>query len=144
MKKIDEKSFIKTCEESLSMYEACSKLGMHFNTFKRWAMILGCYKTNQSGRGVKKTTPVKVSLEDILTNKKPFQSFKLKNRLLKEGILKNKCDLCSIENWNGKPISIELDHVNGNRNGNRLENLRMLCPNCHSQTDTYRSKNIKN
>jgi hypothetical protein len=52
-----------------------------------------------------------------------------------------KCHVCSISEWNGKPITLHCDHIDGNRNNNILENLRWLCPNCHSQTDTWCIKN---
>lgn len=52
-----------------------------------------------------------------------------------------KCSKCGIEKWNNKEIILELDHINGINNDNRLENLRLLCPNCHSQTDTFRGRN---
>jgi 5-methylcytosine-specific restriction endonuclease McrA len=81
-------------------------------------------------------------LDTILVENSNYQSYKLKNRLLKEGLIVNKCSECSLEDiWNGKKINLHLDHVNGNNTDNRLENLRMLCPNCHSQTDTYAGKN---
>ena len=50
--------------------------------------------------------------------------------------------MCGITEWNGQPTPTELDHINGVRTDNRLENLRILCPNCHAQTKTYRGKNI--
>ena len=52
------------------------------------------------------------------------------------------CEECGLAVWNGRPIPLELDHVNGRYTDNRLENLRILCPNCHAQTPTYRAKNI--
>lgn len=70
-------------------------------------------------------------------------SSKLKLRLIKEGILDNICSICGINNWNNKPITLQLDHINGDNTDNRIENLRILCPNCHTQTETWGSKNKK-
>ena len=83
-------------------------------------------------------------LQDYLDNKYPIQSYKLKNKLLKEELLKYTCAWCGlIDSWNDKPIVLELDHVDGNNKNNNLNNLRLLCPNCHSQTDTFRGKNCE-
>lgn len=54
------------------------------------------------------------------------------------------CSCCSISEWNGKPIVLEIDHIDGNPENNRPENIRFICPNCHSQTDTYKAKNTGN
>jgi 5-methylcytosine-specific restriction endonuclease McrA len=59
-----------------------------------------------------------------------------------EGRMEYKCQCCGISEWLDKPISLQLDHINGINNDHRIENLRFLCPNCHSQTDTYAGKNI--
>lgn len=64
----------------------------------------------------------------------------LKRRLLKEGIIINKCEICNIDKWNGKELTCQLDHIDGDGKNNKLENLRMLCPNCHSQTETFSGK----
>jgi Zn finger protein HypA/HybF involved in hydrogenase expression len=82
-------------------------------------------------------------IEEYLIENSVVQSFKLKGRLITEGLKQHKCECCGITEWNGKPTPIELDHINGNHHDNRLENLRILCPNCHAQTDTYRGKNKK-
>lgn len=66
----------------------------------------------------------------------------LKRRLLEEGVKTARCEGCGGDEWRGAPIPLELDHINGDRRDHRLENLRLLCPNCHAQTPTYRGRNI--
>ena len=88
-----------------------------------------------------KTIGPKRHIEEYLKENSVVQSFKLKCRLIAEGLKEHKCECCGITEWNGNPAPIELDHINGNHNDNRLENLCILCPNCHAQTDTYRGKN---
>lgn len=82
-----------------------------------------------------------IPLEDLLVSNRPQTSRKhLKRRLLKAGLLVNTCYICGISEWLGKNLILELDHINGKNTDNRLENLRLLCPNCHSQTMTYCNK----
>lgn len=146
MNTITDEEIIYACKTSLSMMEAKSKLKIHFNTFKKRALLLGVYKTNQGGVGINKTKHLGVNkflLIDILNGKHPqYQTFKLKNRLIIEGIKKNECDMCGITLWNNLPISLELHHKNGNSSDHNLKNLTILCPNCHSQTTTFRAKTI--
>lgn len=72
----------------------------------------------------------------------PISSYNLKNQLLKLDYKKHVCEMCSNSEWFDKPIPLELHHVNGNKFDNRIENLQLLCPNCHSFTDNYRGKNM--
>ena len=83
------------------------------------------------------------SIDDILINGKNINTYKLKNKLYKCGLKEEKCELCGITEWNGKKISFQLHHVDGNRENNELSNLMILCPNCHSQTDNYAGKKAK-
>jgi hypothetical protein len=130
------------CARSHSMAKAAAELNIHFNTLKRLAILYNCYHPNHGLKGGNKNAPPKINLDKILSGEHPsFQTYKLKNRLLKEAILINKCAICGINSWNNKQLNLELDHIDGNRTNHTLVNLRLLCPNCHAQTDTYRSKN---
>lgn len=142
--KITNEKIIKACKEELTMSRAAARLKMHFNTFKRRAVKLGVYNPNQSGKGLKKRhNGNKIPLSEIIEGKHPhYQTNKLRLRLIKEGYKTPKCEVCGIEKWLGKEISLELDHIDGDRTNHKLSNLRIICPNCHSQTHTYRGKNV--
>jgi len=138
----DKEKMIELCNTAQSMAAAAEEMEMAPNTFRRHAMKLGCYKPNQAGIGVVKNRPRKWETEDILNGKvSHWSSNKVKHRLFKDGLITNECVGCGIgSTYNGKPITLELDHMNGNRFDHSLSNLRILCPNCHSQTDTFRFK----
>ena len=107
---------------------------------KRRIEELGCsvehfnYKNNPNSQ--------KYSMDEILIENSTYSNReRLKIRLVQEGYLEERCDECGITEWNGKPITLQLEHSNGKNNDNRIENLRFLCPNCHSQTSTYAGRN---
>ena len=93
-----------------------------------------------SNRG--RTFSPKRNINEYLINECPIQSNRLRKRLIKEGFFEHKCSSCNLKEWLEKPIPLELDHINGNHLDNSLVNLRLLCPNCHALTPTYRGKNI--
>lgn len=142
---ITNEEIIQACKNSKSMAEACSKLNMHFNTFARKAKKLGVYITNQSGKNIPRKKSPKIPLLDILNGLHPsFQTNKLRKRLIKEGYKENICEICGCNGiWNNKPLALELHHVDGNRFNHSLENLMIICPNCHTQTKSFRGKNSK-
>lgn len=86
-----------------------------------------------------------IPIEQILVENSSYKNRAcLKYRLVKEGLLEYKCVSCgNVGIWLGKKLSLQIDHINGKNNDNRLENLRFLCLNCHAQTSTYCGKNIK-
>lgn len=84
------------------------------------------------------------SLDEIMVENSSYKSQDLKRRLIKAGLKEDICELCGQSNvWNGQHLVLQLDHINGNHYDNRFENLRILCPNCHSQTETFGNKRNK-
>jgi hypothetical protein len=94
-------------------------------------------------RGLKDPTPRRYRpLSEILVANSDYLSTNsLRRRLLKEGLKQPVCEICGGTEWNGRPMPLQLDHANGDRTDNRLVNLRIVCPNCHAQTDTWCGKN---
>lgn len=87
---------------------------------------------------------VKTPLSKILISGSTFNTTNLKERLYNEGLKERKCELCEQdENWNGKHMSLILDHINGIRDDHRFENLRIVCPNCDATLPTFSGKNVK-
>lgn len=83
-----------------------------------------------------------IPLDELLVRGRRYASARLRRRLVEAGILQRRCDRCGLDVWLDEPIPLELDHVDGDRRNNELENLRLLCPNCHALTPTYRGRNI--
>jgi hypothetical protein len=83
-------------------------------------------------------------LDMVLVEHSSYSTNRLKRRLIQAGLLKNECVECGQgAEWNGKKLVLVLDHINGNSADHRLENLRLLCPNCNSQTPTFCGRNIR-
>jgi hypothetical protein len=150
MKEISDEEFLNVCKNSLTMFEAYQIIGeKSFSTFKRRAKKLNCYVPNRGGKNKKKLSLEhinkirKYSDEQVLNGIHNLCTSQLKGRLFLIGIKENKCEICGISEWLNKKINCELHHIDGNRKNNVIANLQILCPNCHSQTDTYAGRNNK-
>lgn len=91
-----------------------------------------------------KTIGKTIHLDLILIENSTYLGIaQLKKRLIREGLLKYECYECGISTWRGNELSLQLDHINGVHNDHRIENLQLLCPNCHSQTTTFAGRKVK-
>jgi biotin operon repressor len=92
-------------------------------------------------RGALVPRPQAMPLRLLLVNGSSRGRPNIKNRLVREGLKAGHCELCGLVEWLGRPLSLCLHHVNGDGLDNRLENLQLLCPNCHSQTENFGGRN---
>ena len=136
--------------ESTSISEVLRKIGVvdkggnHTKLVKYLKEHPGINTETLVGRRIqrvnKKGIPLK-KLSQVLVENSTGNSHKLKLRLIKEGVKEDICEVCGNTEWMGKPIPLDLHHINGNHFDNRLENLIIVCPNCHRLTDTHGNKN---
>jgi hypothetical protein len=151
-KKWTEEKLIKAVKKSTSIREVILKLGLipaggNYEQVKKYIGERSLDTSHFTGKGWRTgmnvpTVPA-LEISKILTKNSFVQSYKLKRRLFKEGLKTPTCEECG---WavkaNDGRVPLELDHINGDKHDNRLENLRILCPNCHSLKPTHRGRNI--
>ena len=126
-------------EQCRSWAEVCRKLEVSSRTgaqsyIAKVAKAYDLPTTHFTGKAWNKgkTFPHKQPIEKYLVANSPCNSNYIKKRLIKEGFKKQECELCGLTDWQGAPAILELDHINSDHFDNRLENLQLLCPNCHA------------
>ena len=143
---IDEKDeLVKLVQTSNSLSEVLIKQGKSVSgtSVKILKEKLSEYEINFSFLDEKRI--VKKELNEILVENSTYKnSFHLLERLYKEGYKEYRCEKCGITRWDDKPIRLQLHHINGVHTDNRIENLQVLCPNCHTQTDNWGNKGENN
>lgn len=148
--KLSDEQFVELLKKSSTISEVLFKLGYTvkgnswgYSQVKRRMDDLNLdYSIFKGKSAVIKTGRLNnVRKEDILKENCKHQRTVLRRYVIKNNLIPYKCAICGCIEWQGKTLSLELDHINGINNDNRLENLRFLCPNCHSQTSTYGSRN---
>ena len=149
--KYTDEQFREAVKNSLSIAQVAQALGIkaaggNYTTIKNKIKELNLDTSHFTGQGwntgtrYRQIRPTK-SLDSILIEHSAYvNTYHLKERLIKEGVKENKCEICGISTWMDKPLNMELHHINGDHTDLRIENLQMLCPNCHALTDNYRGK----
>lgn len=143
--------FKQATEASYSIAQALTKLGLspkggNYRVFKKFQKLYNVDTSHFTGQGHLKGKTHNfntIPLDEILVRDYEYSSNKLRKRLISEGLKEHKCECCGLTEWLGEPIPLELDHIDGDHYNNLIENLKILCPNCHAKTPTYRGKNKK-
>jgi 5-methylcytosine-specific restriction endonuclease McrA len=134
-----KEEILKMIKNNESKSFICRVLKCKFSTLESYLKKMNIvYSGNMGLKGKKISTKRKNTFEYI--KNKYVGTSKLRKKLIEDGIKQNECEICGISDWLGNKITLELHHIDGNRFNNELNNLQILCPNCHSQTENHSGK----
>lgn len=129
-RRVDWEAVQEAHDKGMSVRECARKFGFHKGSWHQAAQ-----------RGAIRPRSHLIPIEELFIDGRKANRTHLKARLIAAGLKTNRCELCGISSWNGGPLSVQLHHMNGKGDDNRVENPQLLCPNCHSQTDTWGGRN---
>lgn len=147
--KVTDEEFIEIIKNNLSIRDCLKSQGLipsggNYRVFhdriKKLQLDISHFTGQGHLKGKTHNWAPEFSIEDSFVIGGSLSSYRLNRKIRKHNLKEYKCSECGIFEWLGKELSLHIDHINGINNDNRLENLRFLCPNCHSQTDTYAGK----
>lgn len=145
---LTDEQFINLIKGCINISEVLFKLGYSikgnswgFSMVRKRMQDLNINPSLFKGKSTLNTSVEKVDPTKLFSSNSKHNRSVLRRYIIKHKLIPYKCAICGTVEWQGKTLSLELDHINGINNDNRLENLRFLCPNCHSQTTTYGSRN---
>lgn len=135
------------CKQVYSVADFCRMVGWkpcggNYRTFYKYVKEYNLDTSHFTGQktNLGNRNNVGLSKEDFFRKEKLIRSSDLMKKLITLGVKEYRCECCGITEWNGREIKLQIHHIDGDHFNNELENLKVLCPNCHSQTDTYAGK----
>ena len=142
----------KIVKECYSIADFCRKVGWQprgdnykiFHKYvKQYNLDISHFTGNKTN--LNNLLNVGISKEEFFKKDKLIKACDIKKKIFKEGLKENKCEICGLTEWLNNPIKLQIHHIDGDHMNNEIENIQLLCPNCHSQTENFAGrKNKKN
>lgn len=140
----------KIVKECYSIADFCRKVGWqprgdNYKVFHKYVKQYNLDTSHFTGQKINlgNLLNVGISKEEFFKKDKLIKASDIRKKIFKEGLKENKCEICGLSEWLDKPIKLQIHHIDGDHLNNEIENIQLLCPNCHSQTDNYAGRKNK-